>query len=59
MSALDATCGLEKSMEGEGRMARAPGRGSCPRRDGDVVRADVNPQVQDVVLQILDPPPLG
>lgn len=46
-------------MEVEGRMSLAPGRGSCPRRDGDVVGADVDSQVKDVVLQILDPPSLG
>lgn len=46
-------------MEVEGRMSRAPGQGSCPRRDGDVVGADVDSQIKDVVLQVLDPSSLG
>ncbi|MPC54381.1 hypothetical protein E2C01_048292 [Portunus trituberculatus] len=56
---VGAVCASEESVEGEGRVTRAPGRGSCPRGDGDVVRADVNPQIQDVVLQVLDPPSFG
>lgn len=59
MFALGAACRSKEAVEVEGRVSRAPRRGSCPRGDGDVVRANVDPQVKNVVLQVLDPSLLG
>lgn len=56
---LGEACPSEEAVMVEGRVSRAPGRGSCPRCDGDVVWANVDPQVKNVVLQVLDPSSLG